>query len=1124
MSYIKKPLLIVGEHQLDMTYISLLLSNHTESGADFKSMAFTAQDNRFSTAYLFHYLYYEAEYQKPEQVASVLALQWEAGTDAGLLWGLVIPFAVYQLVAPYPPFADCEPVFIFNETEILLAPQPENRINEEELLPLLKKHKGRILNSIYFYSSPIRVVDYIARLWNMKVIKLDEIKPQPFEPTDHKFRSGEVLQQLRSIDAIRDTYSNGSSIAAFFFISNEKQLIECYKRMMALAISVPESIDVWIICNSIPEEFPEEHSHLLERIGIHFIVREEHIGKQCNQLISSCTSSVILIDDLTLTYPLHSVLESYFQYNSSFHFAVAGSESETITLHNSELPGIYFPEHLLLFSKTYWNQIQGFDEQYPDTACFYDFFLRYMLLLQLNAVVFRVPTLQNIKTVSPETTKRFQQIVRSHQKLLAAVNDQIFDIISQVQINRKEEVEKAYGNLSSVQYLLDHSKAELKAMAEMNQTLHSRIRLLEQSWYHRFYNRFEKIRRIFFKKNSPGTGTLKRILQFIRFTLSRSGAAVLRKGLASFFKQLYLFVEKRPVEIIYPQERDRAGIYNYHHWITHKLDTDTLRENYEEERSRYTENRLISIVMPVYNTPPRYLKAAIESVRMQLYDRWELCIADDCSTHPGVKRILKAYEAKDQRIRVTYRKENGHISATSNTALEMTRGEYIHFMDHDDLLTINCVWEIAKAIQENPEAGIIYSDEDKIDERNFHQSAYFKPDWSPDHLLAKNYIGHVCVIQKKLIQQVGAFRLGFEGSQDYDLLLRCTEQTHHIINIPKVLYHWRIHSLSAAQGEDVKPYAYIAAKKALEEAIHRRGLKGRVRYLNLLRGYRIDFDIQKPGWVDIIIPTKDQTELLKNAVDSIFKHTSYKQFRITILNNNSHTKEFASFCEEYPKKYPGQVQIVDAHFPFNFSKLMNTGVSITRGDYVLLLNNDVEVTEPDWLKTMVSFAQQKHIGAVGARLLYPDDTIQHAGVIVGLGGIAGHAFTGQYKEDPGYFNLIQTVNNFSAVTAACLMVRRDVFNEVGGMDITFEVEYNDVDFCLKLQQAGYYNVYVPQVELYHYESATRGHPHQSKASYERHLKEMALFKSKWQTVIDRDPFYNPNLNLGVHDFSMNLQA
>jgi GT2 family glycosyltransferase len=399
---------------------------------------------------------------------------------------------------------------------------------------------------------------------------------------------------------------------------------------------------------------------------------------------------------------------------------------------------------------------------------------------------------------------------------------------------------------------------------------------------------------------------------------------------------------------------------------------------------------------------------------------------------------------------------------------------------------------------------------------------HFKPDWSPDNLLSRNYFGHVVVMRKELVDSVGGFRLGFEGSQDYDIILRTTELTSKIGHIPKVLYHWRIHEKSAAQGEDVKPYAYIAAKKALEEALERRNTPGEIQYLSGLRGYRVIYDVVKHGKVSVIIPTKDQVKLLKNTIDSIIQKTSYTDYEIILLNNNSNTQEFFDFRDEYTKKYPTLFRCIEANFPFNFSKLMNIGVAESTGEYMLLLNNDVEVIAPDWMTTMVSFAQHKDIGIVGAKLLYPDDTIQHAGVLIGLGGVAGHAFTHAYKDDPGYFNYIQSVNNYAAVTAACMMCRKDVFLEVNGMEESFEVEYNDVDFCLKVLDKGYYNVYVPEVVLYHFESATRGHPHQNSASYARHVREIALFKEKWQKYIDHDPYYNPNLNRGVHDFSMDM--
>jgi glycosyltransferase involved in cell wall biosynthesis len=368
-------------------------------------------------------------------------------------------------------------------------------------------------------------------------------------------------------------------------------------------------------------------------------------------------------------------------------------------------------------------------------------------------------------------------------------------------------------------------------------------------------------------------------------------------------------------------------------------------------------------------------------------------MADDCSPNPQIAKLLEGYALKDPRIKVTIRKENGHISAASNSALELATGEYILFMDHDDLLTANCCFEVVKHINKKPDlSDIIYSDEDKIDGNGHYSVPHFKPDWAPHNLLSRNYLGHIVVVKKDLVDQVKGFRLGFEGSQDYDILLRLTELTDKIGHIPKVLYHWRIHELSAAQSEEVKPYAYIAAKKALEEALIRRNTPGEVQYLSGLRGYRILYNVIKPGKVSIIIPTKDQTNLLRNAIDSIITKTNYSDYEIIVLNNNSNTKEFFDLMDHYSKTHPTVFRCIEANFPFNFSRLMNVGVSHANGDYILFLNNDVEVIQEDWMTRMVSFAQHKNTGIVGCKLLYPDDTIQHAGVIVGLGGVAGHSF------------------------------------------------------------------------------------------------------------------------------------
>jgi GT2 family glycosyltransferase len=433
------------------------------------------------------------------------------------------------------------------------------------------------------------------------------------------------------------------------------------------------------------------------------------------------------------------------------------------------------------------------------------------------------------------------------------------------------------------------------------------------------------------------------------------------------------------------------------------------------------------------------------------------------------------------------------------------------------------MYEVVKLLNENLELDLIYSDEDKIDENGKHSMPHFKPQWCPDSFLSRNYIGHVVACRTSILKKIGGFRVGFEGSQDYDMLLRFTEQTQRIARIPKILYHWRIHAASTASVEDVKPYAYEAARKALTEACARRDEEAEIRFLSILRGYYAPrYKLKKEAKISIIIPTKDQADILETCIKSIFEVSTWKNFEVIVISNNSTEKSLFKLLNNYKQQYPEQFLWTEYNIPFNFSKLMNEGVKHASGDYYLLLNNDMEVISPDWMEAMLEQAQRKTIGAVGVKLLYYNGTIQHAGVVIGLGGVAGHAFVGQDKDEPGYFNYLQCINNFSAVTAACLMVAKEKYHQIGGFDEQFEIEFNDVDFCLRLREAGYHNIYLPHVELYHYESFTRGHPHLSKESYERHVRELTLFKNRWQSYVDDDPCYSPNLTRGAHDFSLAL--
>lgn len=609
-----------------------------------------------------------------------------------------------------------------------------------------------------------------------------------------------------------------------------------------------------------------------------------------------------------------------------------------------------------------------------------------------------------------------------------------------------------------------------------------------------------------FAKISTEQGKIKTLFKFASFVLTEPGFKLVKRIAKKVLRKMGMYKELH---------------YGYNEWIAAKLDVQKLRKEYYDTAWQFGISPVFSIIMPVYDPNPIFLKAAIDSVTDQLYGDWELCISDDRSPNPEVQRILAAYAAKDSRIKYVVRETNGHISANTNSALELATGNYMLFMDHDDLLTPDCLFEFVKHLNAHPDDAVIYSDEDKVDDKGEYSSPHFKPDWAPDNLLSRNYMGHVIVVRTDLVRQVGGFRLGFEGSQDHDFLLRVTELTKHIGHIPKVLYHWRIHERSVASNTDAKPYAYIAAQKALEEAMVRRGTPGTISHIpDTLGGYRMHYKVTKPGKVSIVIPTKDQVALLKCAIDSIINKTEYPDYEIIVLNNNSNTPEFFQLMEEYKKSHGKIFTCIECSFPFNFAKLMNVGAAHSKGDYILLANNDIEVIKGDWMTEMVSFAQREHTGAVGVKLLYKDDTIQHAGVVLGLGGAAGHVFVNMHRNDRGYYNYVRSLNNYAAVTAACVMFRKSIYNEVGGMDETLDVEYNDVDLCLKFYRQGYYNVYVPDIEVYHYESATRGHPFQSKESWAQHEKDFGIFRSKWLPLIENDPFYNPNLSIHCTDFQL----
>lgn len=562
---------------------------------------------------------------------------------------------------------------------------------------------------------------------------------------------------------------------------------------------------------------------------------------------------------------------------------------------------------------------------------------------------------------------------------------------------------------------------------------------------------------------------------------------------------------------------------NYQEWVK-RFDTltDVDRLQIREHAAKLAYRPLISVVMPTYNSPEEWLRKAIESVRAQLYEHWELCIADDASPDAHVRRILEEYAARDSRIRFVIREKNGHIAEASNSAIEMVRGEFIALLDHDDELSEHALYYVAERLNRNRDLDLIYSDEDKMTSYGMRFNPYFKPDWNPALLWSQNYICHLGVYRTELVRKIGGFRAGTDGAQDWDLCLRVADATseERIAHIPQVLYHWRVIEGSTAQSTSFKPYVKEAQIKAVSDHLQRRGVEGaHVSFLEDIAQLRVVFPLPKElPLVSLIIPTRNLLHMLERCVESILDKTEYKNFEILIVDNGSDDPDTLRYFEEVQKR-ASNVRVIRDDLPFNFSRLNNLAAKHARGEVLGLLNNDLEVITPEWLSEMVAHAVRPEIGAVGAQLWYPSDLLQHGGVILGIGGVAGHNHKGCRRGDPGYFNRIILPQYFSAVTAACLLMRRSVFEEVGGLnEVDFSVAFNDVDLCLRIGKAGYKLLYTPFAQFYHYESASRGYE-DTPEKFDRFEREIAEMKRQWSHVLDCDPYYNPNLTLLSEDFS-----
>ncbi len=606
------------------------------------------------------------------------------------------------------------------------------------------------------------------------------------------------------------------------------------------------------------------------------------------------------------------------------------------------------------------------------------------------------------------------------------------------------------------------------------------------------------------------TGRTGFVAQFDSRDLPNGRHAILLRALA---KGMVVREARTFVEI----DHDRGFVSDYQRWI-HEVERPDS-QIIELKIQSFEVQPKISIVTPVFNTKRAELEAALESVLQQSYPHWELCICDDRSSNPEVRQVLEHYAARDPRIKVQFAGENGGISRASNLAWQMTTGDYIALLDHDDTLAPNALAYICEAINQNPEGDLFYSDEDKIDERGMRCDPFFKPDWSPDLFLCENYVCHLLVLRRDLASKLGGFNAAFDGSQDYDLILRASEQALRIQHIPKVLYHWRAGATSTASGIENKSYAVDAARRALQEYCDRADEGGTVEQGAIAGRWRVRYPVAAGTRVSIIIASGGKVDVLRTNLESIFVKTSYADYEV-VISDNSKGNAIEKLVTLFQSKHANLRYIDWRNKPFNFSTINNAAARQCDSPVLLFLNDDTSVIEPGWLQAMLELVVRPEVGAVGAKLLYPNGAIQHAGVVMGLFDNCGHAFKGLDGAVGHYFDFSDVIRNVSAVTGACLMTRANVFWQVGGFDESqFAVAFNDVDLCLKMGTFGYRVLYTPHAVLYHHEALSK-----TSKDVIPHPEEVAAMKYKWAKVIARDPYYSPNLTRFDEDYSLRTRV
>ena len=611
----------------------------------------------------------------------------------------------------------------------------------------------------------------------------------------------------------------------------------------------------------------------------------------------------------------------------------------------------------------------------------------------------------------------------------------------------------------------------------------------------------------------------------------------------AYIKKGYRYLKRHGMKqfLIRLTERFQQEDIDYETWFG--LNKATEKELQEQRKNPPEHGPLISIVVPVYRTPEIYLREMMESVMEQTYGNWELCLADASprgeqlrqdlkkikgrKTRDAVMKIpdgdteltsvIREYQLKDSRIRYEILKENKSIAENSNAAMEMATGDFVGLLDHDDTLEPNALYEVARKICEDDRVDVVYTDEDKINSKGTkHLTPNMKPDFNLDLLRSNNYICHLFVVRRILMEKVGGFRKEFDGAQDYDFILRCTEEAEKIAHVHKVLYHWRTHEKSTSDNPESKIYAFHAGRRAVESHLQRLGIQAEVEETCDLGYYRVKYPVTGSPLVSILIPNKDQLQTLKKCLKSIWEKTEYTNYEILIIENNSTEKETFEFYKRIDGRHHVRVLYWDKEF--NYSAINNFGAAQAKGEYLLLLNNDTEVITKGWMKELLSHCQRTEVGMVGAKLYFPDNTIQSAGTIIGMGGMADHAFVNMDRKKSGYMHRASIQVDMSGVTAACAMVKRSVYEEVHGLEEKLTVAFNDVDLGLKIVTAGYLIVFDPYAELYHYESKSRGINDEKK---ERHAREVKYTQEKWADFLAAgDPCYNQNLTLAKHNFSL----